>query len=118
MSAVSDATADILAALKGVEGTNTLSDPGATPRPPSLVLGPPSLQWQGACAGPTSARFLVYVVEKVDDRALERLWDLVPTVADALDAMPDASVIRADPGAYLSGGVELPCYEIQIEVSL
>jgi hypothetical protein len=118
MSAIAEAAATILAALKGIEGVNATSDVGKTLDPPSLVLGPPALVWQGVCAGPTSARWLVYVVVPADERALERLWELVPVVAAALDAMPDVSVIRADPGAYVNGSGELPCYEIQIEVSL
>jgi hypothetical protein len=118
MSAVSDVSGTILAALEGVGGVNATADVGKTLDPPSLVLGPPALMWQGVCSGPTSARWLVYAVVPADERALERLWELVPAVADALDALPDVSVIRADPGAYVNGGVELPCYEIQIEVSL
>jgi len=117
---VKTASDTIVAALNAVEGMTgrATSDLGATVNPPALVLGPPALMWEGVCDGPTSARFLVYAVESVDERALVRLWVLVPLVAAALDALPDVSVIRADPGAYLAGGPELPCYEIQIEVSL
>lgn len=114
MSAVSEAAVELRVALKRVAGTRVVTDPGATLDPPALVLGPPSLQWEGMGGGPTSATFLVYVTVKADERALERLWDLVPAVASELDAVRDAVVLRADPGSYR----ELPCYEIQVEVAL
>lgn len=118
MSSVKVAAELILAALGGVAGVRAYSDPDATISPPSTVLGPPSLSWEGTCSDPTSARWLVYVVVDVKERALEALWELVPLVAAALEGMTDVVVIRADPGTYLNGGVELPSYELQIEVSL
>lgn len=114
MSAVSEAAVELRVALKRVPRMEVETDPGANLDPPSLVLGPPSLRWEDMGGGPTSATFLVYVVEKADERALERLWDLVPVVAAALDNVRDVAVIRADPGSYR----ELPCYEIQVEVAL
>lgn len=118
MSAVGDAAASLLAAVKTVPNTRQYRDPGAAVDPPGIVLGPPALAWEGMCSGPTSATFLVYVVVAADERYLEQLWELVPLVADALDSVPDATVTGAVPGAYQSGGSELPCYEITVEVSL
>lgn len=107
-----------LTALATDQGLRHYPDPGAVIDPPGTVLGPPALTWEGYCDGPTSARFLVYVVVPVDERALERLWALVPQVANAVqEQVSDATVTRADPGTF-TGTVDLPCYEIQIDVSL
>lgn len=117
MSAVSEAVQAVLTALRMVDGVRVYETPGATVDPPGVVLGPPELTWGAQCSGPTEARFLVYVVEDNDEHALERLWDLTPTVAEALDELPNVVVNRALPGSYLNAA-ELPSYEIEIEVSL
>lgn len=127
MSAVADAAGRVLDRLTGLDGVRVEADPGASVSPPATaagdggataVLGPPALVWESGCPDPTSARWVLYVVVDATDRSLPRLWELVPVVAAALDGDPGIAVLRADPGAYLTGGVELPCYEIQIEVSL
>lgn len=118
MSTVKEAARDLLAALGAVDDLRVYADPGASVAPPGVVLGPPTLTWEGMCAEPTSATFLVYLVTQLDDRSLERLWDLVPLVAAAVDAMPDAVVRTASPGSFLSGGTELPAYLIETEVAL
>lgn len=115
---IKPAAETLLTALRGVAGVRVYDDSGANVDPDAVVLGPPTLEWAGVCPGPTSARWTVYVVVKASDRALQRLWDLVPAVADAVDAVPDAAVIRADPGVFSAGGVDLPCYQIQVDVSL
>ncbi|MEV7263974.1 hypothetical protein AB0N38_10525 [Micromonospora aurantiaca] len=116
MSTVVEAAEALAAALRGVEGVRYVPDLAAVVEPPATALGPPALTWDAYCVEPTEARFIAYVVVARDERALPRLWDLVPRVAAALDAVPDAVVRRADPGLYPSG--ELPCYQIQVEVSL
>jgi hypothetical protein len=118
MSAITDAAEDLLAAMEAVEGVRLYRDPGATVDPPGIVLGPPTMRWESSCLAPSSARFIVYVTERADERALERLWDLVPTVAEALDQLSKAAVLQAAPGTFTSGGVDLPAYLIEVEVSL
>lgn len=118
MSAIADAAASLRAAAATVEGVRVYIDPGASLDPPAALVGPPRLEWQAYCDGPTSGRFLVIVAVKPDDRAMERLWELVPLVAAALETVPDVTVIRADPGVWTSGGTDLPSYEITTEVSL
>jgi len=119
VSAIEEAADDLLAALRTVEGVWAYSDPGAPVEvPAATVLGPPALTWEAGCGGPTSARWLVYLVVAADETALARLWALLPAVVAAIDALPNAAVIRADPGAYLAGGPELPCYEIQADYAL
>lgn len=115
MSVIAEMAASLLTALRTVPGVEVTDDLGASLDPPSLALSPPVLTWEGMCVVP-SARFTVYVVERSDERAAERLWDRTLAVAEAVDAVPNATVVRADPGSFMSGG-DLPCYEIQIEVS-
>ncbi|HEY0638713.1 MAG TPA: hypothetical protein VGD67_13770 [Pseudonocardiaceae bacterium] len=116
MSPVKDAADGLVAALGAVDRLKVYTDPAATVTPPGVVLGPPSLAWEAYCTAPSSARFLVYVVEKGDARALERLWDLVPLVAEAVDSVAGAAVVRADPGSW--GTPELPAYIIEVEYGL
>ena len=118
MSTVKDAADALLASLVPVEQVRRYADPGAVVDPPGVVLGAPALTWGTGCADPTEARWLVYLVVAASDRALEELWELLPIVVAALDSVPGAAVIRADPGAYLAGGPELPCYEIQVDYGL
>ena len=95
------------------------ADPGATlANLPALVLGPPRLTWETGLRAPTSALFIVYVIVQADERAIERLWDLVVDVGEAIDARTDGVVIQADPSVFPSGTAQLPAYEIQVEVGL
>jgi len=118
MGTIRDRAEALSEALSTVDGARVYTDPAATIDPPGIVLGPPALFWESGCLQPTSARFLVYVVETNDDRAIERLWDLVPQVSAVVDLLPSAAVITANPGTYTSGGTELPAYLIQVEVNL
>ena len=120
MSAVADQIAELEAQLKTVSaiGSAVHRNPGASlALLPAVVIGPPILLWETGCPGPTEMRLILYVVIDATDRALERLWDLVPAVADAAD-QTDAAVISASPGSFLSGATPLPAYEITIEVPL
>lgn len=105
-------------ALQTVPGLRVLRDPGGAADGPVAILGAPALTWDGVCLDPTEARFMVHVTVEANERALERLWELVPVVAEALDQVVDASVRRADPGTYPTGGSELPAYAIQVDVAL
>lgn len=115
---VKEAAEALEAALGAIEGARVYRELGATLDPPALVLGPPALSWEAVCREPTAATFIVHVVEAADERALERLWLLVPQVAEAIDSVLDASVRRADPGTYPTGGSELPSYSVQVDVAL
>lgn len=118
-SPVEAAAGALIVALRTVEGLRVYDDPGAVIDPPGAIVGPPSLAWEGYCAGPSAARFLVVVAVALDERALPQLWELAPRVALAIETdVPDAVVRRADPGVWAGGGVDLPSYELQIEVSL
>lgn len=118
MSNVKEAADALSFALAAVPGVRVYTDLGAPVDPPGIVLGPPALTWEGPCSEPTTARFIAYVVVAADDRALPALWDLAPAVAEAVDAVPDAVVLRADPANFSSGGHDMPAYMIEIEVSI
>ncbi|MCW6008501.1 hypothetical protein K1W54_28750 [Micromonospora sp. CPCC 205371] len=121
MSTVAEADAALTAAIQALpkDEIRLHPDVGAAVDPPAAVVGPPALLWEGACLEPTTARFLVYVIVSPDaERAKERLYALVPMVANALDQVTDASVIRADPGRYPTSDGDLPAYEIQVDVAL
>lgn len=118
MSVVKDMVDQLIEALKTVDGLRVYQEVGASESPPMAVLGPPSLTWEVYDTEPTSATFQVAVVVAMNERALERLWEFAPLVAAAVDTVPNAAVIRADPGAFESGGAKLPAYNITVECSL
>ncbi len=115
---VATVAAELVAALKTVPGLRVSLVDGVDVDPPAAIVGPPSMTWEALCDGATTATFRVGIVVAADDRALERLWDLVVLVAEALDDIPDVSVTRADPGSFLSSSAELPAYDITVECSL
>ncbi|TKG58053.1 hypothetical protein [Prauserella endophytica] len=116
---VAERAEELRAAARTVDGVRVYEDPSATVRPPGVFVGPPRLQWQAMSSAPTSATFVVIVMVAMDKRALGRLLELTPRVAEAIDSLlPDAAVMSADPGVFLSGGTDLPSYEITVEVSL
>lgn len=124
MSTVKEAAEELLAVLGTVEGVRVYGDLGANLSPPALLLGPPALGWRSFCGpAPTSARFVVFVVVDASARALEELWELVPAVATAVEqGMPSAAVqdgsAAAMPTTWNIAGVELPAYQLTIEVDL
>lgn len=124
MMTVRQAAEALETALKAVEGIRVYRDPGATIDSPAAIVGPPALGWRGFCGSqPTSARFSIWLTSPADDRTLDRLWDLVPAVAAALEQVDEATLadleLQATPSQFpTSGGVTLPAYEIQVDVSL
>lgn len=122
MNAVKTAAEALLAALGTVPGLRVHRDLGARVDPPAALLGAPALACESYCSGYTAARFLVYVVVAADDRAVERLWDLVPLVKDAIeDQVPDATAgegYSTQPGSWPVGATDLPAYTIQVDVPL
>lgn len=114
------AQADLTSALKAaLPNQYRVVQFGREPQPPSFAIAPPTLRWESTCPGdPTSATFAVCVVERQDERAFERLRQVIPTVALAIDNVREASVINAAPTTYPGSAVELPCYVFTVEVSL
>ena len=120
MTVVTDAVGDLTRALDSGTGLAVTSDPGLTLAAlPAAVIGPPRLTWESGNLDPTEATFIVYLVVDADQYAIERMLDLVTEVSNAVDQfMPNAAVTQADPGVFPSGAEQLPCYDVQIEVSL
>jgi hypothetical protein len=118
MSVVTDVRTALNEALRAVEGVRVYDDPGANMDPPALLVGPPTLTWEGYGSGPVNARIIVYLVVPENDRVLEKLGELITSVADAIDDTENAVVVRADPGTFIAGSQELPSYEVLVEVAL
>lgn len=110
---------ELKAAVETVPDVRAYLDPGASIAPPGVVIGPPQLTFEGYSGDPTEATFVLAVCVAASDRAMARLWDLVPLVAAAVHThTEDAVVRRAQPGAWTAGGTELPCYELTVETNL
>lgn len=112
------ARAGLLAALGTVDELRVESDVGAQLDPPAAMVGPPALTFGGPTSDPAGATFVVIVAVAADDRAVDRLFALLPEVTAAIESQTDAVVTGADPGAWQNGSTALPCYEISVEMSL
>lgn len=119
MSLISDAAGQLETALAAVEDEKLrLYQLGDRIDPPALVVAMPTLQWDAMCLQPTSATFPVYLMVPFDERARDKLWDLIDPVSDALDRVPDAVVRSANPVPFNANGTDLPSYEFSVEVAL
>ena len=119
MNPVQEATdllRDALVAVVGVRHYRQMSGPVD---PPAAVVAPPALQWNALGPDPTEATFRVALVVARDDRTVDQLIALYPLVVEALDGLDSRVQVRsAEPGAYPAGGVELPAYLFDVDVSL
>jgi hypothetical protein len=110
----------LLAALDTVDGVKAYRV-GDNITPPGAVLGPPALEFEGYCVDPllpSSATFMVWAVVAADSWSMDRLWELVPQLAAAVETVPDAGVTRADPAVFSAGDLELPAYTLTVPVTL
>jgi len=84
---------------------------GQTIDPPAVIVGPPRLLWEAQCVdgGPTSAEFSVFLVTRLDERATEVLFELVPQVVLAIEEQTKGTVSEANPTVY----EDLPGYELR-----
>lgn len=115
---ISDASKALAAAAKSVAGVEVSTDLGANLNPPTVMIGVPSLTWNGYRVEPNEATFPVFVIVAMDEYAIEKLWTLVPIVAAALDDTDDATVVSASPAVFQNGGHDFPAYEISVEIAL
>jgi hypothetical protein len=108
--------------LREVEGITLVPRPGGQATPPAIYVPPPSLTWDGYRDEPTEAVYEVVLAVKADELAIERLFDLLGVVTQAIDragheGRVDAVVRTAEPGVWRVGNLELPCYFIRTEVA-
>jgi hypothetical protein len=108
----------LLEALGQLDGVRAYDDPGAALDPPAVIVAPPMLTFGGPGSDPVTGQFVVIVAVPADERAHLRLWDLLPAVTAAIESVPDAVVTQAAPGSWRTGATDLPCYEVQAEMSL
>lgn len=118
MTTPKEARAALADALTTVDGVRYYADLAATVDPPGTIVSPPALSWESHCADPTEAQFVVYLITNANERAVDVALDLLPTVTDAIETVPDAVVTAAIPGVWTAGTNDLPSYEITVEVSL
>lgn len=120
MGVLADATKVLRDALSEVPGLVLQPDFGPNVNPPALILGPAALEWRSLCAGPSHARYLVYIVVTNDETFMDRFDEVIQPVADAIDATREAVVTRADPGRWPTQTAtgDLPAYELTVEVAL
>lgn len=106
-------------ALKPAGVLRVLDGPGERADPGSVIVGPPAFIWEGMCGGgPSSATVIVYLIERVGERAIERLLENLPALVAAIEEINDATVTGAAPASYPSGSAELPAYQVTAEISL
>ncbi len=113
---------DLCDVLDEVEGTRLVRSPGAPVNPPVIYVPPPSLAWDSYGDAETDAVYEVVVAVASDERAIERLFELLPRVTAAINeaggtGRVDAVVRSADPGVWRVGNLELPCYFVRTEVA-
>ncbi len=119
MNPVQEAVELLRAALEGVVGVRHYRLMSGPVDPPASVLAPPALQWNALGPDPTEATFRVALVVARDDRTVDQLIALYPLVVEALDGLDARVQVRsAEPGVYPAGGVELPAYLFDVDVSL
>ncbi|HEV7649390.1 MAG TPA: hypothetical protein VGP26_14650 [Actinophytocola sp.] len=118
MTTPTEARAALGDALSGLDGIRYYANLGANIDPPATIVSLPRLAWEAICAGPTSATFLVYLMVPLNDRAVDRLQEMLPAVVEAIESYPDAVVTTATPLVSPFGGPDLPAYEITVEVAL
>lgn len=118
MSVVADAAKALGAALAVLDGVRVYVDPAAAVDPPAVAVGPPALTFETFSEDPTNATFVVFVVVPLDERALERLWELVPAARAAITSGTPAACGTASPSVFNSGGRDLPAYELTVDYPL
>lgn len=117
MMTVRQAAEAIESAVATVDGIR-LYELGDRVDPPAVIVGMPQLRWEALCDGPSDARFPVYIIVPFNDRARNKLWDLVAPVSTAIDENTDGAVVSANPAPFTAGGTDLPSYELTVEVAL
>lgn len=88
-------------------------------KPPSIVIGPPSWTLLTVASDEAVSRFrlTVYVVVSQTDEAFTQMLEHVQRVARALDEPAGTQLVEIRPTTFPAGGVELPAYAIDIEVT-
>jgi hypothetical protein len=121
VSALADRREALYSAIEGlVPDVRCIREPGAQGNPPIVYVGPPSLTWQDYGFGPTTAVYEVVLAVAADERAVDRLFDLLGPVTDAIDGSreAEASVVSAEPGVWQAGNSNLPAYFIRAEAAV
>ena len=84
----------------------------------AVIVRPASLTWRTRGPEPDEASLTLAAVVATEEGALLAASRLCQRVVDRVDALANFVVRTAEPDSIRSGGTELPCYLIDIEVSL
>jgi hypothetical protein len=105
-------------AIETVPGVRAYTDPGADIDPPGVVIGLPTIEFETyggiKSPGPTEATLTLYLVVRADDRATSNLSGLIDQVANAIWSVADYSVMRSQPGIWVTSNNQLPCYVLDV----
>lgn len=121
MSIIARAAELLNEVLGTIPGLTVHTDPQAAVVPPALIVGSPTLRWVSYSAEPSEATFPVHLIESMDAETMTRFWDLLPQVAEVIDADSDLTVIDAVPTTWPGLSPEQasrPAYRINVEVNL
>lgn len=117
-SSITGAAQQLEQALGAVDGVRIQRMGRSTIDPPALLVSPPSIRWEAYCDAPTSATFHVFLVLSPTEKVLERMWDFIPTVAQAITEYDEAVVTSAEPSTFNAEGTDMPAYDFTTEVAL
>lgn len=114
---------EVESGLQGTEADLRLAEgvPFKTPDPCSVVLGPPRFSWVGMCTPnePDVVTFTAWLIDRQDERSLERLLAWLPELIEVLqDIGDDSTVTECVPAAYPAGAIDLPAYMLTVELTL
>lgn len=125
MSTLSDRWLALVAELGAALMTTDVKlvvDLGASVEGGQAVVGPPTFLFEGMCGPdePTGISYSVFLCEAVGERAVERLLERLPSVLVALGEVGEETTVQSPvaPGAFPTGGSDLPCYVITAETTL
>jgi hypothetical protein len=114
-----EAGRDLALALLTVPGLRVSIGLGPAVVPPAVIVGAPTLVWEGSCGGPTSGSWPLYLVASLTEFSVDRLLSLIGPCVEAIEQETSAVVRNATPGIYPAGQQgDLPCYLIETEMGL
>lgn len=113
----------LVAACNSVPGVTAYrGDRSATVKPPCAIVSLPILTYGAYDSNPSEGQFSVYVAVTFDDRSIERLLggevSIVSAVHAAIEGQTEGDVRNVSPVAVISGGHELPGYELTVNYPL
>lgn len=106
-------------ALRRVPDLRVAAGLGRAIVPPTAVVGPPELKFEGLEPSPTRGSWPVYLVVGSTEFATDQLLELLEPVAEAINEHSGGVVTKAEPGVYPGANqVDLPAYMLTVQAVL